>query len=258
LTADVSSSELGTYVVSWQVFAADTHPSRGAFSFDVGRPSANPYAALMSTGEIGTATPFGLALQALARWVHFAGFALVFGVAGYRWLTQGGAGFSRMTGAGVALLIAAEPLALIAQLASLSFARDEEQLLSLLLDGMSAHAIPGLPGVGQLLVAIHVSAMGMWVGGLAAYLVAPDRRFGRYAATTFATAVVTGLVLAFAHTASFDALITTEYGWVLLVKALIVGAVFVAVVLRRRRLELGIALAVVGAAAVLGALPPSR
>ncbi len=294
LTAVVSSSEFGTYVVSWQVFAADTHPSRGAFSFDVGRPSPNPYTALLNAGVIGTATPLGLALQALARWVHFAGFALVFGMAGYRVLTQR-EGFGRLTGAGVALLIAAAPLALVAQLASLSFDGDTAlavlgssfgrvlglqlgaallawtlmaigrswPLLAIggvvaLLDGLSAHAIPGLPGAGQVLVAVHVSAMGLWAGGLTAHLLAPDSRFARYAAATFITALGTGLLLGFAHTASFDALMTTQYGWALLVKAAIVGLVLVTILLRRRRLELGIATVAIAAAAILAALPPSR
>jgi copper transport protein len=295
LLTTVTSSELGTYVVSWQVLAADTHPSRGAFRFDVGRRSANPYAALVDAGEIGTATPLGLALQALARWVHFAGFALVFGVAGYRLLTKSTLGFERLTGAGVALLIAAEPLALVAQLASLSFDGDTAlavlgssfgRLLALrlgaallawtlmatgrswpllaigavvaLLDGLSAHAIPALPGAGQALVAIHVSAMGLWVGGLAAYLLAPDRRFVRSAAATFATAVITGVVLAFAHTASVAALISTEYGWALLAKVAIVIGAAATVLVRRLRLELAVATIAIAAAALLAALPPSR
>jgi copper transport protein len=295
LTATLRSAETGTFVVAWQVFAADTHPSRGSFSFDVGRPSANPYSALLGAGEIGTSTPVGLALQALARWVHFAGFALAFGVVAYRVLIRRDNGLNRLVGVGVALLVAAEPLALIAQLASLSFDGDTAiavlgsnfgRLLALrlgaallvwtlmatgrswallviggavaLLDGLSAHAIPGWPGAGQLLVAVHVSAMGLWVGGLAAFLKAPDRRFGRYAAATFATAAATGLVLAFAHTASFAALMTTEYGWALLIKVCIVGGALITVVLRRRRLELGMAAAIVAAAALLAALPPSR
>jgi copper transport protein len=295
LTATLESAETGTFVVTWQVFAADTHPSRGSFSFDVGQPSANPYATLLGAGQIGTSTPLGLALQALARWVYFAGFALAFGVVAYRSLIGRGQGFNRLVGAGVALLIAAEPLALIAQLASLSFDGDTAiavlgssfgRLLALrlgaallvwtlmatrrswpllaigavvaLLDGLSAHAIPGWPGAGQVLVAIHVSAMGLWVGGLAAFVSSPDRRFGRYAAAMFATAVGTGVVLAFAHTASLAALMTTEYGWALILKAGVVGGALVTVVLRRRRLELGLAAAVIAAASLLAALPPSR
>ena len=295
LVAAVSSSELGTYVVSWQVFAADTHPSRGAFSFDVERPSANPYATLLDAGEIGTATPLGLALQALARWVHFAGFALVFGVVAYRVLTRQARGFPRFVAIGVGLLIAAQPLALVAQLASLSFDGDTAlavlgssfgRLLGLqlgaalfvwtltasgrswpllaigtvvaVLDGLSAHAIPGWPGAGQVLVAVHVSAMGLWLGGLAAFVRAPDPRFGRYAAATFVTAVVTGLVLAFAHTASVAALVSTEYGWALLAKVVIVVGAASAALVRRRRLELSVATVAIAAAALLAALPPSR
>ena len=234
-------------------------------------------------------------MQALARWVHFAGFALAFGVVAYRVLVRRDEGSNRLVGVGVALLIVAEPLALIAQLASLSFDGDTAiavlgsnfgRLLGLrlgaalllwtlipsgrswpllviggvvaVLDGLSAHAISALPGAGQVLVAIHVSAMGLWVGGLAAFLNAPDPRFGRYAAATFGTAALTGLLLAFAHTASFAALMSSEYGWALLLKVGMVAVALVTVVLRRRRLELGAAIAVVAAAALLAALPPSR
>jgi putative copper export protein len=93
---------------------------------------------------------------------------------------------------------------------------------------------------------------------LAAFLVAPDRRFGRYAAWTLGIAVVSGLVLAFAHTGFGAALVTTDYGRVLLVKGLVFVAAIVAIALRRRRLEFGSVVAVVGIAAVLAALPPPR
>ena len=295
LSAALVSSELGTYVVSWQVFAADTHPSRGAFGFVVGQPSANPYSSLVGAPEIGTSTPLGLALQALARWVHFVGFALAFGAVGYRLVTKSNRGFNRLVGTGVVLLVAAEPLALLGQLASLSFDGDTAiavlgssfgRLLGLrlgaallawtvlatgrswpllaigsviaFLDGASAHAIAGLPAAGQLLVAVHVSAMGLWVGGLAAFVIAPDRRFGRYAAGTVALAASSGLLLAIAHTATPAALLATDYGRVLLLKVTLVGAALLAVVIRRRRLELVLAIFVVATATLLAALPPSR
>ena len=294
LSAPIASGESGTFVVSWQVFAADTHPSRGVFSFSVGAPSANPYSALLNAGEIGTSTPLGIALQALAHWIHFAGFALVFGVAGYRVLTRSG-GFDRTIGAGLVLLIAAEPVAVVAQLASLSFDGDTAvavlgsgfgRLVGLrlaaallawtvlatrrswpllavgaavaVLDGLGAHAIPGLPGVGQALVAAHVAAMGLWVGGLAAYVQRADRRFVRYAAATFGVAAATGLVLAFIHTSYLAALLDTDYGRVLVAKVAIVAAALLTVLLRRRRIELGGAIAVIGAATLLAALPPPR
>ena len=295
LTAAIDSTEAGTYVVSWQVFAADTHPSRGAFRFAVGRPSPNPYSGLVTAGEIGTATPLGLGLQAFARWVHFIGLALAFGVVGYQRLIRRRDGFRPLVGSGVALLIVAEPLALVGQLASLSFDGDTAvavlgsgfgRLLGLrlgaallawtlmaigrtwpmltvgamiaLLDGASAHAIPGLPGAAQFLVAVHVAAMGLWVGGLVAFFRVRDPRFGRYAAVSLGIAAVSGLFLAFAHTGFGAALITTDYGRVLLLKVLIVAAAMLAVALRRRRLELGLVAAIVAAATVLAALPPPR
>ncbi len=294
LTAPLTSAETGTFVVTWQVFAADTHPSRGAFSFTVGAPTSNPYSALLSSGEIGTATPLGLALQAAARWVHFAGFALVFGLAAYGLL--GGSGvFNRALGAGIVLLVVAEPIAVLGQLASLSFDGDTAiavlgsgfgRLVALrlgaallawtvmatgrtwpllaigavdaVLDGLGAHAIAGWPGVGQALVAVHVSAIGLWVGGLAGYVRAPHPRFPRYAAITFAIAAVTGGVLAFAHSATLMALVDTDYGRALLVKVILVGAALAAVLPRRRRVELGVAIAVIAAASLMAALPPSR
>jgi copper transport protein len=293
LSAALRSSESGTYVVSWQIFAADTHPSRAAFRFVVGRASANPYSALLDSPEIGTATPLGLALQALARLVHFVGFALVFGVIGYQALIQPRDRLTGLTGAGVILLIVAEPLALVGQLASLSFDGDTAiavldssfgRLLGLrlgaallvwtliatrrywvllgmgvvvaVLDGLSAHGIPELPGGGQLLVAMHVGAMGLWLGGLIAFVRAPDRRFARYAVVTLSVAVGTGIVLALIHTGFGSGLLTTAYGRVLVLKVVIVGAAFSAAILRRHRPELAAALLAVAAAALLAALPP--
>ncbi len=295
LMAPISSTETGTFVVSWQVFAADTHPSRGAFRFVVDHPSANAYSSLLAGGEIGTATPLGLALQALARWIHFAGFALAFGVVGYFALTRGDQHFNRLVGTGIAFLIAAEPLAFLGQLVSLSFDGDTAiavlasgfgRLLALrlggalllwalwaikspwpilgvglgvaLVDGAAAHAIPGLPGAGQVLVAIHVAAMGLWVGGLAAFLNAPDRRFGRIAAVSLTVAIVSGLLLALAHISFLSAFLTTDYGRVLVIKVLVVGVALSMAMLRRRRLEFGVVVLVLAAAAVLGALPPPR
>jgi copper transport protein len=282
-------------VVTWQTLASDTHPSRGAFSFIVGQPSANPYLAALSGGEIGTATPLGFALQAVARWLHFLGFALAFGTVAYQVLTRREPRLRRLVIAGVVLLIAAEPVALVAQLASLSFDGDTAiavlasgfgRLLGLrlgiaflvwallalespwpvlglgavmaLIDGASAHAIPGLPGAGLLLDAIHVAAMGIWVGGLVALLFAPDRRFRPYAIGAFAVAIGTGLLLALAHLGSPAAVVTTGYGLALLVKAAVVASAVALAVLGRRRIEVGMAMLILVMAAVLVSLPPPR
>lgn len=292
LLAPISSSETGTYIVSWQIFAADTHPSRGAFSFSVGAPSANPYTAILGSGEIGTSTPIGLVLQVLAHWIHFAGVVLVFGLAAYALLTRRGA-FDRLIAVGVTLLIAAEPLAVLAQLASLSF--DSNTAVAVLgspfgrlvglrlaaallawavtatnrswpllligaavsvLDGFGAHAIPRVPFAGQLLVSVHVAAMGLWAGGLVGYVRAPDMRFIGYAALTFGIAVATGALLAFIHTDYLAGLLASAYGRAVLVKVAVVAAVAITVVARRRRIELYGAFAMIGVAAVIAALPP--
>ena len=293
LTAPLTASEGGTYVVLWQVYAADTHPSRGTFDFAVGRRSDNPYSGLLGLPQAGTATPLGLALQAIARWVHFAGFALTFGVVAYRLLVRRRVGFGRLVTAGVGLLILAEPLSFLGQLASLSFDGDTAiavlgsgfgRILGLrlgaallagtllatdragavlaagaamaALDGASAHAFPQLPVAGQAVVAVHVSAMGLWAGGVAAFLRTPDARFARYAALTFGAALATGLVLALVHTSFGAGLFTSEYGAALFAKILVVAGAILAVVVRRRRLELALATAAIALASLLAALPP--
>jgi copper transport protein len=286
------AAQHGTYVVLWQVFAADTHPSRGAFAFSVVAASANPYAGLLDQASAGTSTPLGVALQALARWVHFIGFALVFGLVAYGALTHSRQP-ARLINAGIVLLIAAELLALVAQLASLSFDGDTVlavlgspfgRILGLrlgaallawtliaterdwpvlvlggviaLLDGFTAHAIPNVPLVGQVLVAVHVGAMGLWVGGLVGFIRRPDARFVRYAIATFGTAVATGLVLALVHTKWLTDLLTTDYGHALLIKMGVVAIAALTAFLARRRSELAIAVAAIGAASLVAALPP--
>jgi copper transport protein len=308
LTAPVTSGESGTYVVTWQVLAADTHPSRGAFRFTVGSPTSNPYAPLLSGGEIGTATPLGFVLQALARWMHFFGVALTFGVIIYQRVTRREPRLRRVVNAGLILLIAAEPVGLTAQLASLSFdgptaiavmASGFGRLLGLRLavavflwallaldvfwpvlalgaamasiDGATAHAIPGLAGAGLALSAVHVTAMGLWVGALVALVataptlpspasgggVKTARGGGKFALGAFAVAVASGLLLALAHV-GFPPALTTGYGWALLAKIALVALAIVLALLGRRRAELSVVAVILVAAAVLVSLPPPR
>ena len=107
----------GTYAVVWTVVASDTHPSRGQVTFSVGH--ASPVKAPGSGGaDVGLVSPLGLALQALGRWLHLAGFALGFGAATYALFVARDARPPRLAGAGVVLLLVAEPLALLAQTAS--------------------------------------------------------------------------------------------------------------------------------------------
>jgi copper transport protein len=295
LSAPISSVETGTYVVSWQVLAGDTHPSRGAFRFVVGQPSTNPYSPLLEGGAIGTATPLGFVLQALGRWMHFVGVALTFGIVTYQLVARRAPRLRRLVGAGLGLLVAAEPVTLLAQLASLSFdgataiavmgsgfgrllglrlavALLAWALLALesvwpvvclggvmvIIDGASAHAISGLPGAGLGLNAVHLASMGLWLGGLVAFLVEPDRRFASYVLAATVVSVATGLLLAVAHTGFPPAWPSTEYGWALAIKVALVGAALAMAALSRRRTELAVVAAVLVAGAVLVSLPPPR
>ena len=98
--------------------------------------------------------------------------------------------------------------------------------------------------------------MGLWAGGLAAFLSAPDRRFGLYAIPLVAITVVSGVLLAFAHTRFGGALFTTDYGRVLLLKVVIAGAALGTAALRRHRAEFAIVMIVLAGATLLAVLPP--
>ena len=127
LTVGIAGEEAGTYVVTWRVISADTHPARGSFAFSVGHASSPP-AGAPGMGGGGLRSAVDLALQTLARGLHFAGYALGFGTWGFQaavlrplGLDRGEAGRRvwRLMGLGVLLLLIAEPLALLAQTASL-------------------------------------------------------------------------------------------------------------------------------------------
>jgi copper transport protein len=119
---DYSGSPEGTYLVVWRVVAQDTHPSRGSYTFSVGHAGPVP-AGDLAGGDLGAVSPAGLLLQALARWLHFVGFALSFGVLAFLLVVlrelEPPAGLRRLVYLGIALLLAAEPIALVAQAASL-------------------------------------------------------------------------------------------------------------------------------------------
>jgi len=64
----------GTYLVSWRVISADSHPVSGAFTFSVGKVSATPVAPPETSS-----TSLGVALGA-ARWAGYVGSALLVGI----------------------------------------------------------------------------------------------------------------------------------------------------------------------------------
>jgi copper transport protein len=111
----------GTYLVQWRIVAQDTHPSRGSYTFSVVHPGPPPSGQLQA-GDLGAVSPLGLVLQALARWLHFLGFALSFGVLIFVLFVlrelQPPPRLRRFIYVGIALLVVAEPIALVAQAAS--------------------------------------------------------------------------------------------------------------------------------------------
>jgi putative copper export protein len=118
-----------------------------------------------------------------------------------------------------------------------------------------------LPGAGLLLDAIHVAAMGIWVGGLVAFVFAPDRRFRPYAIGGLVVVIGSGLLLALSHLGSLAALLTTSYGWVLLVKAALIALLLSLPLffsLPRLRGRVGVGALILALAAVLISLPPPR
>ena len=115
LTRPVDTRERGTYVVEWQVVGDDTHPARGAFLFSVGEQTREGL-----PGDPGA----GLWLQALGRWLSFLGLALGFGVPFASALSGGMTRrLWRLVTAGIVLALAAEPIALLGQTATLDPSR---------------------------------------------------------------------------------------------------------------------------------------
>lgn len=128
-----------------------------------------------------------------------------------------------------------------------------------LVDATAAHATPALPQpVGLLLNALHVAAMGVWLGGVAAFVMAPSGGFGRLAGWSLGLLVVSGAALALLHFSSPLELLTTPYGAALAVKLPLVAIGLFFAWRARRRWELATLLVVIAAASVVVSLPPPR
>jgi len=67
------ATQEGTYLVSWRVVSADSHPVSGAFTFSVGRAGKAP-AAPRASSDRGVGVGLGV-----GRWVGYAGSALLLG-----------------------------------------------------------------------------------------------------------------------------------------------------------------------------------
>jgi len=300
----IDAAQPGTYLVTWRVVSADTHPAVGTFVFSVGHAGSPPRGA-PDAGGAASASSVGLLLQVLARAVHFAGYALGFGAFAFLVLVlrplglEGSRAEGRvwwLVGLGVFLLLSAEPIALLAQATSLGggeggpfdpdavssaldsiFGRVLAQrvgaalLLWVLLgaardapsratgasaratgavalvgvalawvDGQAAHAVGVRPvWLGMGLNTLHVAAMGVWIGGLAALLsvwrgwetdpaLGPVAgragiavRAGRLFGAAAGALAVTGIGMAVQHLRAPADLFTTPYGRTLAVKLIV-------------------------------------
>lgn len=295
----IKAQEEGTYLVTWQVISQDTDPASGSFVFSV-RHSGGIWSG--TTGQQG-ATPLGLWLQVLARWLHLLGFALGFGVLAFRQfillplrLEQDSLvahRLQRLVTIGIVLLVIAEPMALLAQTISLgalqlfapnvaaqllmsSFGRVLAQrlgaaillwvllgaakeggkrayTLALLLgialavvDSQASHAVVSRPLWAALTAtSLHIIAMVVWVGGLSALCVVWRvkslyalrmvvlTRFGALALAAVVELALSGALLAWLRFPRLTDLVTTAYGWTLVLKSGMLLGVLVLVVLTR-------------------------
>lgn len=154
---------------------------------------------------------------------------------------------------------------------------------------IAAHVLTGHAAAGAAVLATvsqgaHFAAAGVWFGGLAALLAAIDRRdparslpsirrFSNAAAVCLVMVVATGLLRGVDELSSWRELVSTDYGRVVLAKIAIAIVIAALGALNRwrsvpraanttqplagvARVELTFALAAIGAAAVLGTLPP--
>lgn len=105
----------------------------------------------------------------------------------------------------------------------------------LLADVLLSHAAAGeSAATGIAVQGLHVLAVGLWLGGLAGLLLTlrgvPDertaraaRRFARLSTAGIATVAVTGLIRAIAEVGTFDRLVTTDYGHLIIAKTALLG-----------------------------------
>lgn len=159
-------------------------------------------------------------------------------------------------------------------------------------------ATPGLAGhagasenaaLAVALDTVHIGAASVWIGGLAAMVVAAlpaadagslasvvhdgATRFSRFAVFTVAAVVLTGSIQGWRQSQSVDAVTTTTYGRVLLVKIALVAVILIVAAASRRTvrqrqdraglrrlvgIEVAVAAGVIVASAVLVNLIPAR
>jgi copper transport protein len=145
LTRAIEARKQGSYVVEWLVVGDDTHPARGSFLFSIGEPTRTSLPGHASGGVFIVAT---------GRWLSLLGFALGFGVV-FAALLSGGMTQRcwHLVSAGIVLMILAEPVALLGEMATLAPAR--------VLDPSFAEDVL-LTNYGQLAALRLGAGIGLW------------------------------------------------------------------------------------------------
>lgn len=278
----------GTYIESWRVISADSHPVAGTVRFVVGNGALSTISVSTSATDEVTSVVFDA-----VRWLGFAGFALLAsawlvltvwpdgrddrrarGIIWTGWtgtalatvlgvLVQGpysaGTGISSAFRATLldttlhndygqylsARLVVLGVLApLLGQILqpdrrpSVFGDREVLPLLAALAFTFSATGHPETTSPAWLSVPIdmlHILSMGAWIGGLVMLLVAilprrePDELravlpvFSKVAFGSVAVLGLSGLYEAWRGVGEWDALFTTEYGWLVVVKVVLFG-----------------------------------
>lgn len=267
---------LGVYTVTWQVIAEDGDSVTGTYQFGIG-----PAAALTgASASSGTATQ-GQGATTAARWILFTALAVLLGELWGRRLTRHP---PRPWSRPAALLGAAAGLVLLALQAGsgsltaaithpdLSTLEAEPGILALVeigafvlaalaarrprviavsaaavivAEALRAHPHNYSPVLGALTTAVHLSAAGLWVGGLLLVVRArrhrPDqpnalrivtRRYARTALWLLAAVLVSGSVQTLIVLPLHE-IFTTGYGQLLLVKLALVALAIVLAAISR-------------------------
>ncbi len=306
----------GTYLVSFRVISADSHPVGGAFTYSVVTTSTVPTEA----GNSGATSPLVNVLFPIVRWTGYLGLLLLVGsvlVLALLWpqrLSRSGPISVIWLGAGLVAASTVAELALQVPNVAGSFGEirgsdvrevfasqfgaahlirlgvlgaalvllrpivagrgwgaDRVLLAVLGTIGVATWSVGGHPSTTAAptvtIVAdmIHVASMSVWIGGLVMLIVFLLPRanatelgaivpvWSQWATYAVGALVVTGTVQALVEIGSIGPLFTTTYGWLVLAKIGLLGAVLV-VASFSRRLVGPISARVTGAAARLRAV----
>ncbi len=287
----------GTYLVSFRIISADSHPVGGAFVYSVGHTSTPP----TGTGAGVSSSPTIAVLFPIVRWLGYAGLVLLVGsvlVLALLWPQRlDRAGPIKVIWLGAGLVALSTVLELILQVPNVAGGfgevtrSDIQEVLSsqygaahlirlgvlgaalfllrpivrgngwgadrVLLAVLGAIAVAtwsvsghpyasSIPTVTVVADMIHIASMSVWLGGLfmlAVFLLPKANAtelsvivpvWSRWAAYAVGALVVTGVVQALVEVGSVPGLFTTEYGLLVLAKAVLLGIVLIIASYSRR------------------------